>query len=94
MAKAKGSPKTGGRKPGSLNKMKLEVKAAIAAAFEEAGGTAYLLGIAKDDPRTFCALLGRLVPTTVGGDPDGVPIKQVLRVLTGVPRHQGGGDKS
>jgi hypothetical protein len=86
MAKAKGSPKTGGRKPGSLNKMKLEVKAAIAAAFEEAGGTAYLLGIAKDDPRTFCALLGRLVPTTVGGDPDGAPIKQIIEVITGVPR--------
>jgi hypothetical protein len=83
MAKAKGSPKTGGRKPGSLNKMKLEVKAAIAAAFEEAGGTAYLLGIAKEDPRTFCALLGKLVPTstTVGGDPDGDPVKLVISWL-------------
>jgi hypothetical protein len=94
MAKAKGAPKSGGRQKGSLNKIKLEVKQAIAAAFEEAGGTAYLLSIAKEDPRTFCALLGKLVPTTVGGDPDGTPIQQVLRVLTGVPRHQGGGDKS
>ena len=88
MAKAKGSPKTGGRKPGSLNKIKLEVKAAIAAAFEEAGGTEYLLSIAKEDPRTFCALLGKLVPTTVGGDPDGVPIKQIIEVITGVPRKE------
>jgi hypothetical protein len=44
-------------------------------------------------------LLSKMLPkvygdkTTVGGDPD-APIQQVLRVLTGVPRHQGGGDKS
>ena len=88
MAKAKGAPKSGGRQKGSLNKIKLEVKAAIAAAFEEAGGTAYLLSIAKDDPRTFCALLGKLVPTTVGGDPDGVPIRQIIEVITGVPRKE------
>jgi hypothetical protein len=45
-------------------------------------------------------LLSKMLPkvygdkTTVSGDPDGAPIQQVLRVLTGVPRHQGGGDKS
>lgn len=44
-------------------------------------------------------LLSKMLPkvygdkTTIGGDPD-APIQQVLRVLTGVPRHQGGGDKS
>ena len=88
MAKAKGSPKTGGRKPGSLNKMKLEVKAAIAQAFDEVGGKDYLVKLATEDQKTFCALLGRLVPTTVGGDPDGVPIKQIIEVITGVPRKE------
>jgi hypothetical protein len=75
MAKAKGSPKTGGRQKGSLNKIKLEVKEAIAAAFDEAGGKDYLLKLATEDPRTFCALVGKIVPLAVGGDPDGQPVK-------------------
>jgi hypothetical protein len=83
-----GAPRAGGRKPGTPNKVTADVKDAIKAAFEEAGGTAYLLSIAKEDPRTFCALLGKLVPTatTVGGDPDGEAIKQVIHIITGVPR--------
>ena len=74
MAKPKGSPKTGGRQKGSLNKIKLEVKEAIAAAFDEAGGKEYLLRLAETDPRTFCTLVGKIVPLSVGGDPDS-PIK-------------------
>lgn len=70
MAKAKGAPKTGGRQKGSLNKMKLEVKEAIAMAFDEVGGKDYLVDLAEKDPRTFCALVGKIIPLTVGGDPE------------------------
>ena len=34
----------------------------------------YLVRIGHDDPRTFCSLLGRVIPREVGG-PDGEPIK-------------------
>ena len=79
MAKPKGSPKTGGRQKGSLNKIKLEVKEAIAAAFDEAGGKDYLVRLSKEDPRTFCSLVGKIVPLAVGGDP-GNPVQIAGRV--------------
>lgn len=79
MAKAKGSPKTGGRQKGSLNKIKLEVKEAIAAAFDEVGGKDYLVALAESDPRTFCTLVGKVVPMAVGGDPDN-PIRLAGKV--------------
>ena len=58
----------GGRKKGTPNKLTADVKACIMAAFNEAGGKEYLLRVAKTDPRTFCTLLGKLLPTQVTGD--------------------------
>lgn len=54
--------KTGGRKKGTPNKISADVKNAIECAFEEVGGAAYLVTVARDEPRTFCALLGKLLP--------------------------------
>jgi len=31
-------------------------------AFEEVGGVSYLVELAREDPRTFCALLARVLP--------------------------------
>lgn len=66
----KGTPKTGGRKKGTPNKMTTEVKTAILAAFDKVGGISYLEKVAKDDPRTFCTLLGRVIPTEIDGSLD------------------------
>ena len=44
------------------------IKACIMAAFNDAGGKDYLVKVAKTDPRTFCTLLGKLLPTQVTGD--------------------------
>jgi hypothetical protein len=85
MAKAKGSPKTGGRKAGTPNKFTGDIKAAIAAALWEAGGKDYLVRLADADPRTFCTLVGKLVPLEVEGAPDS-PLQHVVRIITGVPR--------
>jgi hypothetical protein len=57
-----GKRKGAGRKRGVLNKLTADVKAAIQAAFDEAGGKEYLVKLAKEDPRTFCSLVGKLVP--------------------------------
>ena len=74
MAKAKGSPKTGGRKKGTPNKITKNVREAILQAFEEAGGVVYLRRVAKEDPKTFCTLLGKTMPTVVAGDEDNPPV--------------------
>ena len=82
--RAKGGQKPGtrrgGRQPGVPNKLTANVKAAIIEAFSQAGGVEYLLGLATTDPRTFCSLLGKTVPTTVTGDPDNPIVLNVTRV--------------
>ena len=43
-------------------------KEAIAKAFELSGGVDYLVQVAKEDPRVFCALLAKIIPTEVKAD--------------------------
>lgn len=70
MPRPKGLPKTGGRKKGQANKNTTALKDAILNAFSTAGGESYLLRIAQEDPRTFCTLLGKILPTQLTGDPE------------------------
>jgi hypothetical protein len=64
--KSHGGPRPhAGRKPGTPNKITATIRAGILAAYEQAGGEAYLLQVAKDDPRTFCGLLAKILPTQV-----------------------------
>lgn len=64
----KGRAKTGGRKKGTPNKATTEVKTAILKAFDAAGGEKYLVRVAKEDPKTFCTLLGRVLPAELKAD--------------------------
>ena len=83
---AKGGKRPGaGRKPGTPNRLTGDVKQAIAAAFDEVGGKDYLVKLAASDPRTFCALVGKIVPLAVGGD-EANPLNAIIQVVTGVPR--------
>ena len=66
-----GRPKTGGRKRGTPNKTTASIKDAILRAFEKVGGEEYLAMVAKRDSRTFCSLLGRLLPSEVKTDAGG-----------------------
>jgi hypothetical protein len=66
--------KTGGRKAGTPNKTSAELKAAILRALDAAGGDEYLIKVAQDDPRTFCTLVGKILPTAHTGE-DGGPVK-------------------
>jgi hypothetical protein len=45
------------------------------AALNDAGGKDYLVTVAKTDPRTFCALLGKILPTQVAGDAEAGPVR-------------------
>lgn len=68
MAKAKGTPKTGGRQKGTPNKTTKALKDSIMEAFFAVGGAKYLKKVAKDDPKAFISLLGRVVPTEIKGE--------------------------
>jgi hypothetical protein len=60
---ATGRKKTGGRKKGTPNKTTRAIKDAILNAFEEVGGENYLVKVAMEDPKTFCSLLAKILPT-------------------------------
>jgi hypothetical protein len=66
--------KTGGRTKGTPNKINAAMKEAIIGAFNKVGGEAYLVKVAESDPRTFCALLGKVMPTQLTGAGEG-PIR-------------------
>lgn len=76
MAKTQGAAAKGpgpGRPKGARNKITRDIQQAIVNAFEKAGGENYLLRIAEEDPKTFCALLGKVLPMQVSGA-DGGPV--------------------
>jgi hypothetical protein len=50
-------------------------------------GQAYLEAVAKSDPRTFCTLLGRVLPMTIAGDPNN-PIQLRGNAPLGHPSEQ------
>jgi len=64
----KGRKKTGGRKKGTPNKVTSSVKEAIMNAFDKVGGEEYLMEVAKNDHRTFCSLLGRVLPKEISAN--------------------------
>jgi len=66
-----------GRKKGGTNKITADVKQAIMEAFSALGGVEYLKRVAITDPKTFCALLGKIVPVKVEGE-DNPPVLKVM----------------
>ncbi len=78
VGKSKGNAGKGRRK-GSVNKTTAALKDAILNAFNEVGGVDYLVTLAKTDPRTFAALLGRVLPLTVAGDSDSPLTVKIIR---------------
>jgi hypothetical protein len=69
----------GGRQKGTPNKISKDLKSAIKAAFDEVGGKDYLVKLAEEDPRAFCALLGKTVPLKISGDGE-MPVKIAVTV--------------
>jgi hypothetical protein len=63
--------KTGGRVAGTPNKNTTALKDAIMAALDTVGGQAYLERVAQEDPKTFCTLLGKVLPMQVTGEGGG-----------------------
>ncbi len=80
---AKPGERRGGRQAGTPNKVTRDLKAMILGALEAKGGQAYLEKVADEDPRTFCALLAKVLPMSITGE-DGGPL--TIHILTAVPR--------
>ena len=75
--------KTGGRQPGSTNKVSGDLKNMILGALAGAGGEAYLQRQADENPGAFLTLIGKVLPTTLTGEGGGA---LRIEVVTGVPR--------
>lgn len=70
-----------GRKKGVPNKLSGDLKEMILDALGREGGIAYLQEVAQSDRKAFCALLGRVLPMTVQGDPSNpIHTKSVVRI--------------
>ena len=62
----KGTPKTGGRQKGTPNKFTGELREMVLNALATAGGEAYLVTQAKQNPTAFLTLVGKVLPLQVG----------------------------
>lgn len=64
---SKPGERRGGRQKGVPNKITTDIRTAIQEAFDKAGGVDYLITVAREDPKTFCALIGKVIPTQITG---------------------------
>jgi len=81
-------PKTGGRKAGTPNKTTAAVKDAILEAFEAVGGAKYLQTVAREDFKTFCTLLSKVMPMQITGEDGGaVKLHQAIEIRIVDPQH-------
>lgn len=79
--KGEKKPNQGKRGPNKENKALREM---ILTALHEqdGGGVAYLTKQARDNPTAFMTLLGKVLPTTLAGDPDNpLRIESIERVI-------------
>lgn len=79
MGRPPGTKGGGGRKKGSQNKIPKQLKEMILGALDSAGGENYLIAQAKENPTAFLTLIGKVLPTTLAGDPNN-PIKTSITV--------------
>ena len=63
---------------GVPNKTTAAMREILHEAFEEAGGVAYLVKQAHEQPRAFMALLGKLIPQEIRAEIDGSDLPLVI----------------
>jgi hypothetical protein len=77
--------KTGGRQKGTPNKVSAQLKEMILGALDDAGGQAYLQRMAEEQPGPFLTLLGKVLPTTLAGEPN-APVISRIELVPIAPR--------
>ncbi len=76
--------KTGGRQPGTPNKVNGDIKELILVALQDVGGRQYLAARAIDTPASFMTLLGKVLPLQLTGE-NGAPIAVDFRWADATP---------
>jgi hypothetical protein len=69
MRGSKPGERRGGRQKGTPNRETKALRELILGALDQVGGQDYLASQAKSNPAAFLALIGRVLPTTLAGDP-------------------------
>jgi hypothetical protein len=94
VGRPKGTPKTGGRKKGTPNKISSALKEAILEAAEQAGGehgtVGYLVVQAHANPAAFMSLLGKVLPMTITDTAQNEEIKFVIEERVVYPKDKDG----
>ena len=85
----KGTPKTGGRKKGTTNKVTGTVREMILSALTKAGGETYLVKQAKDNPTAFLTLIGKVLPMQLEHDFKGISDAELIARAEGAVRGDG-----
>src|SRR5215472_931182 len=75
---ASGQKTGGGSRKGRPNKLTADLKAMILGALDKAGGEAYLLRQANENPTAFMTLLGKILPHQIGGAGDPIGIRATI----------------
>ena len=75
---AAGRKTGGGSRKGRPNKLTADLKAMILGALDKAGGEAYLLRQAHENPTAFMRLLGKILPHQIGGAGDPIDIRATI----------------
>lgn len=79
IGKGKAGP---GRPKGHTNKVTKALKDMILGALSDAGGQEYLTRQADENPAAFMTLVGKVLPTTLTGDPNNpVVIQKIERAI-------------
>lgn len=78
-------PKGGSRK-GVPNKVTKQLKDMILGALDAAGGQDYLQRQAEENPGPFLALVGKVLPTTLAGDPNAPLTARIEVAFVGAKR--------
>lgn len=81
--------KTGGRKKGTPNKTTKAVKEMVLEALDKAGGVEYLLSQSGSNPVAFMALVGKVLPLQVSGDPNAPLLHKIVREFVSPPNTNG-----
>lgn len=78
--------KTGGRRPGSPNKIAGSIKQAVLDTFNEIGGTKHMKKWARKQPTEFYRLAGRLIPTEVAAKVTFTDLDSLMTAIDGKSR--------
>lgn len=81
-------PAKGGSRKGIPNKITSDLKEMILGALDGAGGVVYLQNKAESHPAAFLALIGRVLPLQVSGDPNAPLVVKIVQVTSELEREK------